>query len=93
MDKTKVMVEFSISGDKLNPEIVTARLGIMPSRSWLKGDIIEGKHYLRRASNWVISTEYEETLIIENQLIKIYDLLKDKIEILNELRIEYNLEY
>lgn len=48
---------------------------------------------LRRFSLWEIGTGYEESVDINDQLAKIYDLLKDKTDTLNKLREAYNLSY
>ncbi len=44
-------------------------------------------------SSWYISTDKQESDNINNQIVQIYDLIKDKIDILNELRDEYKLVY
>jgi len=93
MDKTNVMVEFTMYGDKLIPDVVTRRLGITPTLQGIKGDVIEGRSFLRRSNIWQLSTGYEESFDINDQLVKIYDLLKSKVDILKELREQYNLEY
>ena len=93
MNKTEIMVEFSISGDNLIPEIITQKLGITPTEQWTKGEEVEGRSYPRRHSNWSIGTEYEVSMDIDDQLKKIYELLRSKLDILRELREEYRLEY
>lgn len=93
MDKTNVMVEFIMSGDKLDSNGVTKKLKIKPSKSWKKGEDIEGRKIKRIDSCWIINTNYEETYDINEQLFKIVRLLKDKKNILKELKNVYELEY
>lgn len=93
MDKTNVMVEFIMSGDKLDSNGVTEKLKIKPSKSWKKGEDIEGRKIKRIDSCWIINTNYEETYDINEQLFKIVRLLKDKKNILKELKNVYELEY
>ncbi|HEX9976257.1 MAG TPA: DUF4279 domain-containing protein [Dehalococcoidales bacterium] len=134
MEKTRVVVDFHIYGDKLIPQLITEKLNITPTRQWLKGDAITGRgkqpvrdkkssseerprspvkltgkdlKYLelnphlvrtrtgavRRFNNWEISTGYEESNDINIQLTRIFDLLKNKVSVLNELRDAYNLQF
>lgn len=93
MDKTNVMVEFIMSGDKLDSNGVTEKLKIKPSKSWKKGEDIEGRKIKRIDSCWIINTNYEETYDINEQLFKIVRLLEDKKNILKELKNVYELEY
>ena len=44
-------------------------------------------------SSWQISTGYEESYNIDNQLKKIYEVLKDKVNILKEIKDEYSLTF
>ncbi|MDF2884616.1 MAG: hypothetical protein K0R54_5185 [Clostridiaceae bacterium] len=93
MDKTNVMVEFIMSGDKLDSNGVTEKLKIKPSKSWKKGEDIEGRKIKRIDNCWIINTNYKETYDINEQLFKIVKLLKDKKNILKELTNVYELEY
>ena len=54
---------------------------------------IQGKVRKRRFNHWEISTGYEESNNMKTQLIKIVDLLQEKIDILNQLRDQYDLEF
>jgi hypothetical protein len=47
----------------------------------------------RYFSLWEIDTGHEESLDANFQLVKIYDLLKGKVEILKQLKSEYKLIY
>ena len=58
----------------------------------MRGEIQE-KIKKRMFNHWEISTGYEESDDIDKQLIRIFDLLKDKIDILNQLRDQYSLEF
>ena len=104
---TRIAVGFSMTGDQLDIPTVTNKLGIMPTKSWLKGDV-KGSQWISRGilkykdkkappthqtSYWRISTQDEESLDVDIQFTKIYAQLKDKIEALVELRETYQLEY
>lgn len=131
MDKTTVAAEFVIKGDDFDPQIVTDRLNIIPTKFFRKNTNKKPKSFVtdgipesfvrikdpelkqifknineqikdqpvrtdsrpRWFSLWEISTGNEESFDINDQLLKIYNLLKDKVSVLNELRGEYNLSY
>lgn len=93
MDKTNVMVEFVMIGDKLDSNDVTEKLRIIPTKFWKKGDDIEGRKIKRVDTIWSINTEYEESYDINEQLFEMVGLIKDKKAILKELKSIYDLEY
>ncbi len=90
MDKTKVKVEFCLYGDLFDPGLITKSLMIEPTCTYIKGEHIRGELY-RRNSNWVLSTEYEESDDIKDQLLKIINLIRDKKTIINEMQNTYSL--
>jgi hypothetical protein len=91
IDKTSVKVKFSIYDHEFDPELVTQRLGIIPTECWFKGDKIEGRKILKRKeTGWVLSTEYEESSDVNDQLIKVIGVLEDKVNLLKEISEKYN---
>jgi hypothetical protein len=92
METTTIDVHFSITGEDFNPEIMTQRLGITPSMSWKKGDKSKLGHIIE-LSLWEICVGEEPSNDIENQLRKIFELLKDKKSILITIRDEFKVEY
>jgi len=86
MDKTTVMIEFSIYGEEFKPNYITEQLGIMPSETYLKGEIIRNGRAERKETAWTISTGYEVSIDINEQLEKIMLLLEGKIDKLVELK-------
>lgn len=95
MNKTNVMVEFTIVGDEFDPHLITEKLKIKPTQYWIKGEQVRGRNekIKRKETSWIISTGYEESLDINEQLEKIVELIKDKKTILKKLEMESNLEY
>lgn len=91
MDKTSVMVEFSILGDDFNPEEITSRLSIKPTEQYLKGSKSR-KNFERKESCWCISTGYVETLYVSELLDMLIGKLIDKKDIIQKLKKEWNLE-
>jgi hypothetical protein len=77
LDKTNVKVEFILLGDNFNPDDITNKLSIRPTSKWKKGEILKNGR-VREYSGWEISTEYEESLDINDQLNQILIKIKDK---------------
>lgn len=93
MENTNIKVEFRILGDDFPPEIITEKLSIKPNEVWIKGDKIKNKDFHRKYSCWILSTGYEESLDINNQLKKIYNIIKIKKNKLRQLKKTYELDY
>lgn len=73
MDTTNVKVEFIILGNGFSPDDISDKLSIEPSLKWKRGDKINPEKHERiyKCSGWEISTEYEESFDINEQLDKI----------------------
>lgn len=70
-------VEFCFYGDEFDPELISKTMNLVPTKTYLKGEHIRGEFY-RKDTYWELSTEYEESFDINEQLIKIINQLKDK---------------
>lgn len=84
------MAYFSLFGDHFNPDEVTSKLNINPTRTAIKGDAINELHS-RKETSWTLSTEYEESLDINDQLKIVVNLLKDKVDALISLQMNHKL--
>lgn len=93
MKKTTVMVEFAIFGDDFSPDAVTEKLSTKPTQCWMKGEPIRDTVIVRKETNWSISTGYEESWDINDQLKKLVEFMETKRSDLKELKRIYNLEY
>ncbi|WP_080846154.1 DUF4279 domain-containing protein [Cytobacillus gottheilii] len=96
MDRTKIMVYFKLYADVFPIETVTERLGISPTRSFKKGDIIKrvskDLDHKRDYSAWIVSTGYQESLDVGEVLEQIMLQLQHQTETINELKREFELE-
>ena len=96
MKNTNVKVEFRVIGDDFEPEMITKKLAINPNYVWKVGDTINNKNFKRKYSCWSISTGYEESLDINEQLNKILLKIFDKKDVLKEIKellaVEYRLD-
>lgn len=91
-NKYNTHVYFSLVGDSFNPDKITDKLAIEPTESWQTGD--KGKYKKELTfSSWKLSTEKgSEYLDIDKLVNEIISKLKDKINIINELKHKYQLD-
>lgn len=101
MDKTQVMVYFSLYGDEFPIDYVTETLKIEPTKTYKKGDIIvkpfnpkvtSTKTRYRLETAWELSTGYQESFDVKEQMDQILGQLKNKAALINQLKKEYELE-
>lgn len=84
-------VYFALTGDSFDTDEVTNRLGIPATKSWRKGD--KGKYKpVLEFTNWELSTEKgKEYIYIDNLVNEIISKLFDKIEIIIDLKRQFQL--
>lgn len=101
MDKTKVMVYFSLHGDEFPIDRVTDVLEIEPTTFYTKGDLIErsacsqqmsAEDRYRLETTWDLSTGYQESFDVGKQLDVILTQLKNKGDSINHLKADYRLD-
>lgn len=93
VNETNILVEFNIIGDDFDIDVVSEQLDIKPSYYYKKGDKIENRAIKRKETCWSISSGYEISLDINNQLEKILSLIKCKRNMLKKLRERFQLDY
>lgn len=93
MNNTNVKVDFRIMGDKYDVQEITRLLNVTPTMTWKTGDFIRNTKKKRPYTAWIYSTDVEETLDINSQLIKIENLFCPKVEELLFLKQKYNLDF
>jgi len=92
LDKTNMMIDFSIIGDEFNPHLITEKLQIEPTEQYTKGD--KNKlDFERQETCWSISTDYVETMYISELIDKLLSKLASKRDILIHLKEELGLEF
>ena len=93
METGNTYAYFALTGDDFDPKVLTQRLGVTPTEKWKKGD----KWLLNRTlqfSNWEFSTNKKGgyILMIDDLVKEVVDKLFDKIDIIKELKNEFNLD-
>lgn len=91
MEKSNSYVYFALSGDDFDPKQVSARIGIEPTESWQKGD--KGKYNPSMSfASWKLSTaKGMEPILMDNLVLEIVDRLYDKVEVINQIKKEFEL--
>ena len=92
MNKTNIMVRFSIYGESFDPTDITKLLEIKPSHTHKKGDMLKNGISTRKDTAWSIETGYEESLNINDQIERILKLLEGKKDILLRIRRDMPVE-
>ena len=92
METGSSYVYFAFKGDSFDTDEVTSRIGIFPTESWRKGDKGKYKPILEFAS-WILSTaKGQEYIQIDKLVDEIVSKLFDKIEIINDLKRQFQLD-
>lgn len=94
MESTTVMVYFSLFGDEFPIDDITKKLGIVPTKTFKKGDLIPNrtKKLVRKETSWDIGTGYQVSSDANNQMHQVVSKLKDKAAIINEIKDTYSVE-
>ena len=96
MEQTQVMVYFSMFANEFPLDAVTKQLGIEPTESYKKGDIIKKisptENHVRSYTCWKLSTGYQESLDVGEQMDMIIDQIGDKSAIINDLKRQFELD-
>ena len=84
-----------ISGDALNPESVTARIGAMPTTSYRKGDVEqvrEGTQLVRRTGLWLLEAPARKPEDLNSQVAEILARLTQDIDVWKALTREFEVD-
>ncbi len=84
-------VYFALTGNDFDPDVITESIGIKPTEKWRKGD--QGKYKKNKEySCWKLtSTKDKEYIFIDKLVDEIVNKLFEKIEIIVQLKKQYNL--
>lgn len=92
MNRTNIKASLRIMGEYFDVQRITDTLGVIPSRTWNKGDPIRDSGKKRTYTAWIYNTEIIESLDI-NTLIKQFEkLFYSKVDNIVALRKQYELD-
>jgi membrane-associated HD superfamily phosphohydrolase len=94
LNKTQVIVYFSLYGDDFPIAEVTEKLKVTPTETYKKGDLITNRSTVRyrKETSWDLGTGYQDSLDVNNQLQQIVGKLKNMPSTINEIKESYSLE-
>jgi len=88
----EIWTEFALVGDRLEPQHITERLGLSPSRAGRAGDPIIAGQGKRRTNAWVLSIGPERSYALDEQIDRLIAQLKPKTGQIVGLRVELEVE-
>ena len=94
MEKTTQYAYITFHGNDDFPlEIVTERLGVQPTKTWKVGERVHPNNQLERSYTcWKFESDTLETLDSEEVLRPILDVFQSKIDTINQLKEELDLQ-
>ncbi|PMC37843.1 hypothetical protein CJ195_09540 [Bacillus sp. UMB0899] len=93
---SNVMVYFQLYADDFPLDVITKRLGLKPTKSYKKGDIIKKidriTNHVRNYTSWQLRTDYQESFNVGELIEQVIRQIREKTQIINELKREFSLE-
>ncbi|MDN7240756.1 DUF4279 domain-containing protein [Planococcus sp. N028] len=95
--KSEVMVRFSLFGDEFPIDFVTEQLGIEPTATYKKEEILAKadkgfRTRYRKESCWELSSGYQTSFDAGEQMNQVLEPLKSKTALINNLKAQFNLD-
>ncbi|HBB34111.1 MAG TPA: hypothetical protein DDZ80_31015 [Cyanobacteria bacterium UBA8803] len=73
----KISVSFRLAGIDFNPEEITALVGIIPSKTWKIGDLIDPRSSIRRKCNgWSLESKLDKSTNLDEQIKSVFEQLQ-----------------
>lgn len=90
--QTSIKVSFILSSQDLRPKEVTERVGIMPTSSACKGDIIEGVKTPSPIGFWALDIESKNSVYVDELIDKVVEHILPKKEKFSEAIKRFGLK-
>lgn len=84
-------VYFGLKGDNFNPDHVTKKLGILPTKIYRKGESIGNSGNKIKFSGWYLYSDKINNLFVNELVEDVVEKLFEKIDIINSLKMEFQL--
>lgn len=88
---TMLRSTFLLSADEFDPEEVTRRLGLLPTRTWRLGDPVPGTLLRRKSTAWLIDSGKEATVDLAEQATRVLGPAFSQESAVSRLRQELGL--
>lgn len=84
---------FTITGLDFDPQNITKKLEILPTKTWKIGDIIHPKSTLKREYNgWVLESKLSKSNDLEDHIKSVFEQLQPVWNIVQEIGHNYDIE-
>jgi Domain of unknown function (DUF4279) len=75
--ESKISASFRLTGIDFDPEEITATVGIIPSKTWRVGDLINPKAAIRYQHNgWSLKSKLENSAELEDHIKSVLEQLQ-----------------
>ncbi|WP_041234005.1 DUF4279 domain-containing protein [Cylindrospermum stagnale] len=88
----EIFAAFTLTGFDSEPDEITRILGILPTKTWKIGDVIEKSILLRQKNGWVLESQLEKSADLESHIKDVLARLKPSWEKLVEICPQYYAE-
>lgn len=73
----KISAYFRLSGQNLEPEDITALVGVIPTNSWRTGDLIDPRLKKRRKYNaWIVESQLDKSAELDEHIKAVFEKLQ-----------------
>ena len=87
----EISVDLELRGSELEPEKITALLGIIPTKTWRVKDLVHPKAGVRRKSNgWSIKSQLDKSAELDEHIKSIFEELQPSWQSLVEICKQYD---
>lgn len=91
--ESEISVYFTLTGLDCEPEEITAKIGIKPTKTWKVGDLINSRGTIRRKHNgWKLESKLEKSAELEEQIKSVLEQLQPSWQPLREICTQYDAE-
>ncbi|MDO4907525.1 DUF4279 domain-containing protein [Neisseria sp.] len=91
-DKTQINIDFSIVGDFFETDLITEKLGVIPTEILKKGELLESRRLPNIETVWSYQTGIRDSFDLEEQFSIIFNLFESKKDVIKDLCKQYNLK-
>lgn len=89
----EISASFNLTGLDFDPQNITDKLGIIPTKTWKIGDLVHPKATLKRQHNgWVINSKLGKNNDLEAHIKSLFEQLQPIWDIVQEIGHNYDAE-
>ena len=89
---SEVHAAYTLTGMEFDPDVITRKLQIAPTKTWRLGDPIQETILRHKHDGWSISSDLSDTDDLEDHMRALLKLIYPRRKQLEQLRRQYKLE-